>query len=148
MDSKQGFGRKKKTNQTEDLLARFFSKRYYCEMLLDITTAPVRLLDGMVIYAKGKNPVRIDGQWYYPLARVATQELSWLYSSAVSYQNKDSLMVDLILYADLEEGKFYVVRGYDYEEDKKSRVLIPDKIEIFEARASGVLIKRLVRIEY
>lgn len=127
----------------QQLNADFFTK-----MVLDITTAPARLLDSSAVFTRGNQPIKIEGTWYYPIQRNETGISGKLQTSKVIYyQNKDSLRIDMIWFADADKEKFIAVRGYDYTEIEKNGVLIPAKIEIFETDSTGVLQQRLVKID-
>ena len=84
------------------------------------------------------------------------------WSKVVYYQNMDSpaaggqgSLVDLLWLADIEQGKFLAVRGYDYKEVQKAcpepverdGVLLPTKIEVFRTDARAVSRERLVKID-
>jgi hypothetical protein len=114
--------------------------------VLSITTAPMRLADKGVRLARGSNPVRIEGLWYYPIARAGTDptEAGSPRPQRAFYQNADNSIVDTIHFEELS----IVVRGYDYREIEKGGVLVPTKIEIFAAEGDELLKDRLVRIDY
>jgi hypothetical protein len=128
--------------------------RYFAEAILNITTAPVRFLDKSVEFTKELQPVKIKGQWYYPIRqtiRLASSELGvsqLAKTKAVFYQNRDSSLVDLLWLGDVDGETFLAVRGYDYHEVRKNSVWLPAKIEIFATDTSGALQQRLVKIDF
>lgn len=113
--------------------------------VLDMTTAPVRLLDSAGL-DKGPEPVKVQGLWHNPIERAGGVESRL--PRAVFYQNTESGLVDIIWFASVAKEKFLVVRGYDYGRAQGQKVLVPGKIEIFEADAKGVLQQRLVQIDF
>lgn len=126
-------------------------KQYFTELMLDITTAPVRLLDRSVGFIKQPQPVKLEGLWYYPIKRTVPADrlggLEQYWSKAVFYQRTETSLIDMIWFSDIEKGKFLVARGYDYSEIEKGGVLVPTKIEVFRTGAQGVLKERLVKID-
>ena len=128
------------------------SRRDLAELVLDIITVPVRLLDESVQFARGAAPVKKKGQWYYPIKRTAAagsekKDVEPYWSGVVFYQNADSFLVDMLWFADVNSKKFLAVRGYNYQEIEKSGVRIPGKIEIFRTDAAGIVQQRLVKID-
>jgi nitrite reductase/ring-hydroxylating ferredoxin subunit len=132
-----------------DALPIAIENRDFAEAILDITTAPVRLLDKPFAFTKGPQPVKIEGQWYYPVERVRIFVGALPYwSKVVFYQNTDTSRVDMLWFVGAGEKKLLAVRGYDYKEVEKRGILVPAKIEIFRTDADGVLRERLVKIDY
>jgi hypothetical protein len=113
--------------------------------VLDMTTAPVRLLDSTGL-VKGPDPVKVQGLWYHPIERVGGGKPRL--PKTVFYQNIESGLVDMIWFAGVAERKFLAARAYDYGKAREQQVLVPGKIEIFEADAKGVLQRRLVKIDF
>lgn len=143
--------------------------RDYAEAILHIMTAPVHFLDASAKFVRGPDPVKMQGLWYYPLERVrvleqeapaATKqkdgesveepgfaEVPPYWSRIVLYQNPESSLVDLLWLVDVDEGKFLLVRGYDYDKLEKDGVLLPTKIEIFRTDARAISKERVVTID-
>ena len=128
---------------------------HFAEMILSIMTIPARFLDESAEFVKETTGIKIQGQWYYPISRlskpVAGTELdsepAVVLSEAVFYQDRDSSLIDMLLF-DFMSGKGYlVVRGYDYTEVEKNGVRVPARIEIFRSDARGNLQERLVKID-
>jgi hypothetical protein len=123
-----------------------------CEMqsllraVLDMTTAPVRLLDSAGL-AKAAEPVKVEGLWHNSIERGRSDVEPPLHK-VVFYQAIDSGLVDMIWFANLAGQKSLAVRGYDYGQAEGQQVLIPAKIEIFETDARGVLQRRLLKIDF
>jgi hypothetical protein len=127
--------------------------RSFAEVIISITTAPVRFLDRSVKFTKEPKPVKIKGQWYYPIKRTTIPVSSELGVSqpakakTVFYQNRDNSLVNLIWIASKINGGM-AVQGYDYHEVEKNGVWLPAKIEIFTTDATGALEQRLVKIDF
>ncbi|MHC4572846.1 MAG: hypothetical protein ACYS76_01725 [Planctomycetota bacterium] len=124
--------------------------RYFAEAILDITTAPVRLLDVPAGPVRESRPVRMEGLWYYPikLAGAGGTGVRSGLSEAVFFQNRASSLVDIVWLSDLDGEFFLAVRGYDYVKVKKGEVLVPAKIEIFRIDREGVVRQRVAKIDY
>ena len=127
---------------------------YLAEAILDITAAPVLLLEASTGFTRGLEPVRMEGLWYYPIEQIGGNGKFSLrcaedktLSKAVFYQGKDSSLIDMIWFAGMGEQKFLAIRGYDYRQLERDGVRIPAKIEIFETNEKGVLQQKLVKID-
>jgi hypothetical protein len=129
----------------------------------------VRFLDASAKFVRGPSPVKMQGLWYYPLERVRVLEqeapatnkqkdvepvkgpgsagMPPYWSRIVLYQNPESSLVDLLWLVDVDEGKFWLVRGYDYDKLEKDGVLLPTKIEIFRTDARAISKERMVTID-
>lgn len=121
----------------------------FAEAILDITSTPVRLLEGKAGFTRGPSPVKVEGRWYYPIERVGGKtgsEPSW--PKHVFYQNSDSSLVDMLWFTGIDRGTFLAVRGYYYQEVEKGGVFVPAKIEVFMTDVRGVMQHRLVKIDY
>jgi hypothetical protein len=145
-----------------DALSAQVSERDLTDAILTITTASIHFLDRSAKFTKASEPVKMQGLWYYPVERdyvverrtaasdrredVEHPEPYW--SKVVFYQNRDNALVDMLWFADFEEGKFFVVRGYDYSRVQKMGVLLPTKIEIFRTDARGALSERVARVNF
>jgi hypothetical protein len=132
-------------------LAPAVPSRCFAEAILDITTAPVRFLDFTVKFVKSSDPVRIQGQWYYPIQR-QEKVFNSRVSEAVFYQDTGSSLVDMIRLSCTPTGfaidrTVQYVRGYDYKEVEKTGLLVPTRIEIFETDARDRMQKRVVKID-
>ena len=123
--------------------------RFFAEMILDITATPARLLDKSVEFSRASEVVKMEGLWYHSIKRISCDVgLVRPYSKSVFYQNRDSSRIDMLWFADVDEGNFFAVRGYDYRKVEKKGVSVPTKIEIFRTDAAGVVRERLVKIDY
>jgi len=153
-----------------DVVPRVLSYRDYAEAVLNLVTAPVRFLDEPVVFIKEPGPVKVEGLWYHPIARIYPVPPSGVpqasspnskqediktvqpnFSKVVFFQNRDSSLVDMIWFADIDQKKFLAVRGYDNKPangGEKSGVLVPTKIEIFTTDARLAKAKRLVKIDF
>jgi len=125
----------------------------FAEAILDMTTAPVRLLDKSVVFTKRLKPVKMEGLWYYPIERTSPAGNK---QKMIFYQNRDSSLVDMLSlhcargqgFAGVDGEKFLTVRGYEYREVEEKGVSVPTRIEIFRTDARGVLQKRVVKIDF
>jgi len=146
--------------------------RDYAEAVLTVTTAPARFLDSTARFVRDSTPVKIEGLWYWPVERLypiqeqdeggdqqilvgsaeadeggaAAPEPYW--SKVVFYQNRESSLVNLLWFADVDEDKFLSVRGYDYAATQDKGVLVPTKIEIFNTDALAVFKERMIEIDF
>lgn len=114
----------------------------FAQAILTITTAPIRLLDPSTQFDKQDSAIRIQGQWYYPIKKSGERP-----NKAVFYQNRDSLMIDIIQLRCPGTNKSIAVRGYDYQKIEKDGIFVPSKIEIFTTGAEEVLQRRIVKID-
>jgi len=129
---------------------------HYAEMILSIITISAHFLDESVGFSKEATALKIQGQWYYPITRRSRPvvgaelepETARPLSKAVFYQDRDSSLVDMILFDYMSGDDFLAVRGYDYTEVEKEGVRVPVRIEIFRTDARGDSQKRLVKIDY
>jgi len=153
-----------------DVAPRVVTYRDYAEAVLNLITAPVRFLDEPVVFIKEPGPVKVEGLWYHPIARIYPVQPSGVpqasspnskqediktvqpyWSKVVFFQNRDSSLVDMVWFADIDQNKFLAVRGYDYKPangGEKGGVLVPTKIEIFTTDARAIVAERLVKIDF
>jgi len=143
------------------------SCRDYVESLLKIATAPVQFLQTGAVFVKGPAPIKMEGLWYDPIEFAAVDSsqqgpapaqsrppaadqgaaVKPYWARVVYCQNRDTSLVDLLWLADIEQGKFLAVRGYDYKDVQMNGVLVPTKIEIFRTDARAVFKERIVKID-
>jgi len=123
--------------------------RYFAEGIRYITTATARLFDNSSDFTRDFNPLKIEGRWYYPIQYTAGGEspIDSYLSKLVLYQNKDTFLVELVWFASTE-GKYFMVRGYDYRRLKEGGVEFPAKIEIFESDEKAAVKKRLIKVDF
>ena len=139
-----------------DALPVLIGSNHFAEMILSSMTIPARFLDESAEFAKETTGIKIQGQWYYPISRLSkpvagtelesTQDISPL-SEAVFYQDRDSSLIDMLLFDFMSGDDYLVVRGYDYTEVEKNGVRVPARIEIFRSDSRGNLQERLVKID-
>lgn len=122
----------------------------FAQAILDITTTPLRLIERKTGLIRSSEPVKIEGQWYYPIGRPMSDkpDSDTHRPNLVYYQNRDSALVDMLLFAGTDKVACLTVRGYNYHEVENGGIWIPAKIEIFMADVRGVMQKRLVKIDY
>lgn len=132
-----------------DELSAAVPGRCLAEAILNIVTAPARFLDASGRFAKQDSAVKIQGQWYYPIAKQAKSGIlsGERMAMAVFYQNRDNSLIDLLHVACTETGKSLAVRGYDYDQIEKGGLLIPTRIEVFTTDKQGGSQTRLVKID-
>jgi hypothetical protein len=144
-----------KGGKQDDISAEDFYHDF-AELVLMITTAPVRFLDGHVVFIKAPAAVKMKGAWYEPIQRTISSRDMQLnlkvaepyWSEVVFYQNKENYLVDTIWFANSSKKNFLMVRGYDYAVVGKEGVLVPTKIEIFRTDVRGDLLNRLAEINF
>ena len=143
-----------------DALPVVIGSSHFAEMILSVITIPARFLDESVEFTKETTGLKIQGQWYYPITRRGRPPHPL--PEVVFYQERDSSLVDMLLFSDMTGEKFLAVRVYDYNEvvrmslglptedsqGEKEGVRVPARIEIFRADARGNLQERLVKIDY
>jgi hypothetical protein len=126
--------------------------RDYAEAVLQITTAPVRLLEESAVLTQAPSAVQIGGRWYQPMtAKFTTAKAasrgSWLskpvvvepyWTQGIYYASQDRSLVDMIWLGNPAAQKFLVVRGYDYV-SMADGVLVPTRIEIYQSDAEANL---------
>jgi hypothetical protein len=132
----------------------------YAAAVLQIMTAPARLLGQATELTRQPLPVQIRGQQYDPIGvrfqapqaavgdekgKTAIAEPYW--TNGVYFQNRQSSRVEMIWLAHAARRDYLVVRGYDYAPAAKGGVLVPTKIEIFRSDAEGGIGRRLIKID-
>ncbi len=149
--------------------------RFKHDLLPAIAAAELHVLyHASVEFTKASTGLKIQGQWYYPITRrskpalEAEPEPARPLSKVVFYQDRDSFLVDMLLFADVGSSVIageaqpsaaipvsFAIRGYDYTEvvrmdsqGEKDGVRVPARIEIFRTDARGNLQERLVKIDY
>jgi hypothetical protein len=118
----------------------------YAGAVLQIVTAPVRMLGDKVELSRRPAPIQIGGQWCLPIdaklggkdagsrtegGHEAVAEPHW--TQGVYFQNQDRSLVDMVWLANPAAQRFLLVRGYDYTRMAGTSVLIPAKIEVFHS---------------
>jgi len=137
------------------------SYQAYTSAILQIVTAPVRLLDPAAECYREPTPLRINGQWYQRITakfgsrRVAAKgkegenvtfvEPYW--TDAVYFLNRGAGLVDMIWLGNAAKQEFLVVRGYDYSQMENGGLRVPSKVEIFRADADGTARARLAQLD-
>jgi len=139
----------------------------YAEAVLQIVTAPVRMLDDGVVLTPRPAVSQIDGQWYLPIDvayRGAAENLKTrrtgngantgvetfrptYWTQSVYFQDQRRPLVNMIWLGDPDAHKFLVVRGYNYARPAAGGVLIPTKIEVFQSDADASIGPRLALID-
>lgn len=133
--------------------------KHFAEMISSIITIPARLFDEVAEFSRETTGIKIQGQWYYPITRLNRPVIGTgvesepaepvvPLSKAVFYQDRDSFLIDMLLFDFMGEDNILAVRGYDYTKVDNNGVLVPAGIEIFRADTGGNLQQRLVKIDY
>jgi hypothetical protein len=135
------------------------SYRDYAEAMLQITTAPARMLSGGVSLLRRPVPVMMSGAWYFPIEakylsrkvtaagarRGKTTVVEPYWTQGTYFQNQAGSLVDTIWLGNPSTQKFLLVRGYD--RIAGDGVLIPTKIEVFQSDAEAVQGQRLAKVD-
>ena len=126
-----------------DELSAAVPSRCLAEAILNIVTAPSRLVDASAEFVRQDSAVKIQGQWYYPIAKQTKSEIlsGERMAKALFYQNRDNSLIDMIQCDCTETGRSLAVRAYDYDEIEKGGLLVPTKIEIFTSDSHARLVK-------
>jgi len=132
-----------------DELSAAVPSRCLAEAILNIVTAPARLLDVSADFVRQDSAVKIQGQWYYPITRQTKSAIlsGERTAKALFYQNRDNFVIDLLHVACTETGTSLAVRGYDYDQIEKGGLLVPSRIEVFTTDGQGGFQRRLVKID-
>ena len=142
-----------------DRVSDELQSRHFAEAILQLTTAPVRLCDKRYFFTEKSQPVKIEGLWYdkiekkvrpygQMIAADANEFVSPYWSEVVFYKNAGNSLVDIVWFANTDEMRFLIARGYDYRKLKGKDILLPAKIEIFNSDSVGTFRKRFVKIDY
>ena len=137
------------------------SPRDYAEAVLEIMATPARVLARDVTLTRRPEPMRIAGQWYHlmeatyaPTERVSKEKgrttvvmVEPYWTQGIYYQNRDKSLIDTIWLANAAKGRSILVRGYDYTPVEEDGVLVPTKVEIFQADSQATPGRRLVQID-
>lgn len=137
------------------------SHRDYAEAVLEIMTTPARVLARDVALTRRPEPMRTAGQWYHlmeatyaPTERVSKEKgrttvvvVEPYWAQGIYYQNRDRSLIDTIWLANAAKGRSILVRGYDYTPVEDGGVLVPTKVEIFQADSQATPGRRLVQID-
>lgn len=124
----------------------------YAAALLEISTAPVRLMDEQTRLDRRPLPVQIAGRQYDAIdARFGIGEggtpsgTPAYWTNATYFLNRESSRVDMVWLANPLRRNFLVVRGYDYARAANG-VMVPTEIEILRSDAEARLGTRLATI--
>jgi hypothetical protein len=126
--------------------------RDYAEAVLQITTAPVRLLEESAVLTQTPSAVQIGGRWYQPMTARFTpakpdSQGQWLkkpaivepyWTQGIYYESQDKSLVDMIWLGNPGAQRFLLVRGYDYV-PRADGVQVPTRIEIYQSDAEANL---------
>jgi len=117
--------------------------------ILSVITAPIRLLDEAVDSKWATEMVKLEGQWYRSIKRVAKAGVAGAENlrDAGFYQKRSSGRVDMVLFRCGGSEGVLIVRGHDYTLLGKDGVMIPSKIEAFKADPSGRVRHRIIQVD-
>jgi len=118
------------------------------EGVLSLVTAPARLLDKDVEFKWSGEPVKLGGQWYRPGKRVVSGGETGAASvrDAAFYQRRSTERVDMVLLGCWSSRGVLIVRGHDYRLLGRESVMIPSKIEVFNADSAGRVRHRVLEL--
>jgi len=130
----------------------------YADAVLQIVTAPVRLLDKEVELYREPTPARIGGLWYqritakYSPAKVVSKQTESVsvktdWTDGIYFLNRGAGLIDMIWLGNATKQEYLIVRGYDYAAETEGGLRIPSKIEIFRADAEGNARERLAQLD-
>ena len=125
----------------------------YAYAVLQIVTAPARMLEDGFVLTPRPTVVQNDGQWYLPIdAKYAEKardkggiESHW--TQSIFFQDQNRPLVDMIWLGDPDAKKFLIVRGYDYANVAGSGVKTPTKIEVFQSDPDANIGPRLALVD-
>jgi len=133
--------------------------REYAEAVLQITTAPVRMLDRNVSTAPRPGTVQITGQWYRPLEAKYRAEkadsrakgrgksvVEPYWTQGIYFQDQNGAIVDMVWLGSPAMQKYLIVRGYDYARTVDG-VLLPTRIELFQSDPDANFGPRLALVD-
>jgi len=131
-------------------------ERDYAEAVLQIATAPVRMLRDNMEFTLAPAPVQVTGQWYLPInARYQSPKptsrkevpVEPYWTRGTYFQSQDGSRVDMIWLGNPATQKFIIVRGYDYATTGSDGVLMPTKIEVFQSDPDANIGPRLALVD-
>jgi hypothetical protein len=114
----------------------------YAEAILEIMTAPVRLLEWDAKPAVNPTVPMIGGRPYDVIEAGSPTGVERAY-----YRDENSSQIDMIWLADKDRTHFMMVRGYDYASLPPAGVQVPTKIELFRSDPSRQIGFRLAQID-
>jgi len=116
----------------------------YASALLEIITAPVRMMDEGVQLTRRPLPVQMIGQAYTAIdAQFEGRNSYW--TNATYFANRQNSRVDVIWLANPSRQDYLIVRAYDYA-PTACGVLVPSVAEIFRSDAEAHLGTRFATI--
>jgi len=122
--------------------------RDYADAVLQIATAPVRMLEDNVLLGRRPATTQIAGQWYLPIdAKYKEQTAEPYWTQGIYFQTVDRSLVDMVWLGNPLTHKFLVARGYDYAPSTGTGVLIPTKIEVFRSDSEANIGPRLALVD-
>ncbi|MHC5073790.1 MAG: hypothetical protein ACYTFM_03595 [Planctomycetota bacterium] len=153
----------------KDGLPQGLCERELAEAVLEAVSGSVSFLEKGVMFTRMDKPVRKEGLWYYAIERVEPGEVKesesekneavkpapCYWSEMFYYQRVDSLLVDMMWFANLERQEYLAVRCYDYRGIEKSNsqafnikgVFVPRKVEIFRSDSKGTFHNKIAEID-
>lgn len=119
------------------------------EGILALVTAPVRLLDKDVEFKWSAETVKLGGQWYEPVKRMVKRDVVDVAAlrDAAFYQRRSTERMDMVLLGCGNSRDVLVVRGHDYRLLGRDGVMVPARIELFNADAGGRVKRRIIQLD-
>ncbi|MBN1361435.1 MAG: hypothetical protein JW993_12630 [Sedimentisphaerales bacterium] len=132
----------------------------YASAVLQVVTAPARLLDRRTQLSRQPFTVQIRGRAYDPIdarfrisssAGAGTDETSraaaLYWTNGTYYLNRENSLAEMVWLANPLRQDFLIVWGYDYAPVSADGVRVPTKIEIFRSDAEARIGPRLAKID-
>lgn len=119
------------------------------EGILSVMTAPARLLDKAMEFNWSSELVTVKRQLYKPIARtpIAGVPGGADLRETSFYQKETTGRVDMVVLKCRVGGGVLVVRGHGYQLLGLDGVMVPSRIEVFKADASGRVRHRIILID-
>jgi hypothetical protein len=114
----------------------------YAEAVLEILTAPVRLMEWGGSLTADSATVMIGGRPYHTMEAGSSSGIQRVY-----YQDEGNSRVDLIWLGDNVSKHFVMVRGYDYAPVSDAGVQIPTKIEVCRSGPERQIGRRIAQVD-
>ena len=122
--------------------------RDYADAVLQIATAPVRMLEDSILLGRRPAAMQIAGRWYLPIdAKYKEQTTEPYWTQGIYFQSVEGSLVDMVWLGNPLTHKFIIARGYDYAPSTDAGVLVPTKIEVFRSDPEANIGSRLALVD-
>lgn len=136
--------RKSKNTIPDNIFTEKIGLSLYAGAVLEITTAPMRLLDENFLHTGDTEQVKVEGDWY---RSIGTRSMSGYDSEteAIFYQEQRRGLVDMVWFKQ-DSGDLYIAaKGHQYREFG-SGVMLPTSIDIYRIDTAGISRGLIARI--